>query len=240
MPFRSSTPEELQACEASVRSVREEIRHLVAAGKKVHVIWDIDHVLASGRSEDVFTYLKFVVPEYFRYEERLLTQLLEKGPWAGLAQECGKEGMHASQDVVTARSSYLAMRVMFFLIEERIPIRWELLVGHQPKSESYRIILKHFEKDANTHIFSIDDAKKHNDAFDLVAAEMRMQDRCRSILGPQIRRYEPEDIAYEAEGVLSASDREPFVLRPRTHDSLDRMRFVRVTPDPFITIANML
>ncbi|WKZ29094.1 MAG: hypothetical protein QY323_00015 [Patescibacteria group bacterium] len=240
MTFQPSTSEELQACADFVQSVREDVRRLVASGKKVHFVWDVDHVLAAGRSDDVFSHLKFAVPEYFRYEERLITQLLEKGPWAELARECGTEGMQVSQDVVTARSSFLAMRVMFFLLEHRIPIRWQLFVGHQPKADSYRIILKWFEKDPDMHIFSVDDAKKHNDAFDAIAAELGMSERCRSILGPQVRRYVPEDIAYEAEHVLKATGHVPIVLHPRTRDGLDYMRFVRVTPDPYVTMANML
>ena len=192
MPFQPSTPWEVRRCKAMVRMTGRRIRRLVEAGKKVHLIWDVDHVLVSGRSDDAFGLLGFKVEKYFTYEERLITQILEDGPWVPLARTCGS--LQMSQDIVTARSSFLAMRVVLFLLHHDLPIRWQLFVGHQPKSESYRIILKSFEKDPDMHVFSIDDAKKHNDAFDAVAAELGMSDRCHSVLAPQVRRYAQEDL----------------------------------------------
>ncbi len=238
MSFQPSTAKEILRCQAMVRLTEWRMRRLLKAGKKVHVIWDVDHVLVSGRSEDVFTRLKFDVAKYFQYEERLITQILEDGPWLPLARLCGQ--LHQSQDIVTARSSFLAMRVMFFLLRHDLPIRWQLFVGHQPKSESYRIILKSFEKDLDVHVFSIDDAKKHNDAFDAVAAEMSMSDRCHSVLAPQIRLHDERDIVYEVERVLDSASLAPYVIEPPRQPMETAGRYVRVTPDSRKTIANML
>ena len=100
MPIQPSAAKELRSCQALVRRTERDIRRLIKAGKKVHVIWDVDHVLVSGRSEDAFGALGFNVEKYFTYEERLITQILEDGPWVPLARKCGE--LQMSQDIVTA------------------------------------------------------------------------------------------------------------------------------------------
>jgi hypothetical protein len=237
MPFQPSTPEELQRCQELVDETTERIRRLVASGKKVHVIWDIDHVLVSGRSDDAFGLLGYSVEMYFEYEERLITEILEDGPWIGLASACGQ--LQQSQDIVTARSSFPAMRVMAFLLQRRLPARWQLFVGHQPKSESYRIILKSFEKDRDTHILSIDDARKHNDAFDAVVSELGMRDRAHSVFAPHVRRYTQEDLEYEIDRVMNNSSSEPYIVPPRVHVVGQHNRYVRVTPNPREALSHM-
>ena len=188
MPFQRSTPEELATCASIVSETERAAAALVAAGKKVHFIWDVDRVLVSGRSDDAFQLLGFDVAKYFTFEERLIAQRLEDGPWARLARMKFGE-LQSSQDIVTARSSFLAMRVMFWLIETRVDARWQLFIGHQPKSESYRIILQSFLKDSDTHVFMVDDAEKHVVAFTKVAAELGISDRCHGIISPVVRDY---------------------------------------------------
>ncbi len=238
MPFQPSTPWEVRRAAALVRMTGRRIRRLAEAGKKVHVIWDVDHVLVSGRSEDAFGLLKFDVEKYFAHEERLLLEILEDGPWLRLARACGT--LFQSQDVVTARSSFLALRVTFFLVQHQLPIRWQLFVGHQSKAESYRIILKSFEKDPDMHVFSVDDAKKHNDAFDAIAAELGMSARCHSVLAPQIRRHTQEDLEYEIAQIMRVSGAEPKIIPPRVHVAGAYNRYVRVVPDARKIISDML
>ncbi len=237
MPFLPSTDEELQRCQGLVDEVTERIRLLVASGKKVHLIWDIDHVLVSGRSDDAFVLLGYDVERYFTYEERLITQILEDGPWIGLARKC--ERLQQSQDIVTARSSFLAMRVMAFLLQRRLSVRWQLFVGHQPKSESYRIILKSFEKDPDMHILCIDDAKRHNEAFDAIAEELGMRGRCQSVLAPQIRLYTQKELEYELERVMTAPSQEPYIVPPQAHTIGGHNRYVLVTPDARKALSQM-
>ena len=48
-----------------------KIAELRRMGKKVHIIYDVDHVLVSGRSHDVFDWLlDRDVATYHRYEQR--------------------------------------------------------------------------------------------------------------------------------------------------------------------------
>jgi hypothetical protein len=239
MPIQPSSEKELRRCAALVRWTENRVRRLIAKRKKVHFIWDVDHVLVSGRSDDAFALLGFNVDKYFTYEERLITEPLEDGPWVRLARACGE--LHQSQDIVTARSSFLALRVMFFLLRNGgMPSRWQLFVGHQPKSESYRIILKSFEKDPDVHIFSVDDAKKHHDAFTAVAAELGMSERCHGILSPQVRQYSEEDVRYEIEGVMNPPGNVPYLVSPREWIPGAQNRQVQVVPDPRAFIGEML
>ncbi len=196
-------------------------------------------MLVSGRSDDVFALLWFDVDKYFAYEERLVTEILEDGPWAGFARKCGE--WHQTQDIVTARSSFLALRVMFFMLRNRsMPVRWQLFIGHQPKAESYRIILKSFEKDPDAHVFCVDDVKKHVDAFNAVAAELGMSARCRGILSPQIRGYSEEDLRHEIDGVMNPPGAEPYLVPPREWRPGAGNRQVQVVPDPRAFIGEML
>lgn len=239
MSIQPSTPRELRRCDTLVRWTERKVRRLIKQGKKVHFIWDVDHVLVSGRSDDVFALLGYDVDKYFTYEERLFAQPLEDGPWARLARACGR--LHQSQDIVTARSSFLALRVMFFLLRNGgMPARWQLFVGHQPKSESYRIILKSFEKDPDAHVFSVDDAKKHVDAFTAVAAELGMSDRCHGVVAAQVRSYTEEDLRYEIDGVMNPPGKEPYLISSHSWTVGGYNREVQVVPDPRKAIGDML
>ena len=242
MSFQKSTPEEIAACAALVSRTEQEIERLVAEGKKVHLIWDVDHVLVSGRSDDVFAALGYDVPKYFAFEERLAFECMSDGPWARLARRCGEKTRHQSQDIVTARSSFLSLRVMMWLLMNGyIDIRWQLFVGHQSKAESYRIILKSFERDPDVHVFMVDDGAKHVEAFKQVAAELGMSDRTVGILSPQIRQYDEAEIKREAEAVLGyAGDKPAFItVRDRVLGE-DNGRYLTVTPDPFQSIRRAL
>lgn len=230
MPFEPSGPRELRRVRALVRLTAYKIRKLVAVGRKVHIIWDVDSVLCSGRSDDAFAALGFDVNKYFVYEERLIAERLERGPWADLACRCGE--LQTSQDVVTARSSFLTMRVMFFLLSLRIPARWQLFVGHQSKAESYRIILKSLEKALDTDIFCVDDGKKHIDAFNAMAAELRMAERCHGIISPQVRAYSEDELRHEVDAVMSASGNKPFFIRTYDTETGLVKRLAQVVPEP--------
>ncbi|MBI2099449.1 hypothetical protein HYT45_03515 [Candidatus Uhrbacteria bacterium] len=230
MSITKSSPQELRRARALVRLVKYKIRKLIANGKQVHIVWDIDSVLCSGRSDDAFSLLGFDVARYFIYEERLLAKMLEPGPWASLAGECGI--LHSSQDIVTARSSFLALRVMYFLLMRRIPVRWQLFVGHQSKAESYRIILKSFEKNPDTHIFCVDDGKKHIDAFINVAEELGMKERCYGIISPQIREYGEDELKHEVGAVMAASGGQPVFARTYDTETGSIKQMVPIVPVP--------
>jgi hypothetical protein len=241
MPIEPSTPEQLRQCERYVRAKELKIKRLVAAGKKVHVIWDVDSVLVNGRGDDSFGLLGFDVKKYFTLEERLVTQALEDGPWASLARKCGEPGYQQSQDIVTARSSFLALRVMFFLLNgfTEGQIRWQLFVGHQPKAESYRIILKSFEKDPDTHVICVDDAKKHVDAFVAVAAELGMSARCHGINAPTVRTYDEAELRREIDAVMNPQSDRPFIVEVKRREPGTYGRYICATPDPRQTIRSM-
>jgi hypothetical protein len=239
MSFQPSSKKELRRSRALVRLTERHVRRLVSQGKKVHFIWDVDGVLVSNRSDDVFALTGFDLAKYFTYEERLVTQVLEDGPWAGFARKCGD--LHQTQDIVTARSSFLALRVMFFILRNPgLDARWQLFVGHQPKTESYRIILKSFEKDPDVNVFCVDDVKRHVDAFGSVAAELGMTDRCHGIVSPQVRTYTEEDLRHEIDGVLNASGNEPYFVSPREWRLGAYNRQVQVVPEPRKCISDML
>lgn len=227
MSFQKSTPEEIAACAALVSQTEQEIERLVAASKKVHIIWDVDHVLVSGRSDDVFAALGYSVPKYFEYEERLTFERLEDGPWANLA----RRGPHQSQDIVTARSSYLSLRVTYWLLEWRVPMRWQLFVGHQSKADSYRIILESFKKDPDAVVYMIDDGPKNVDAFNRIAADLGLNDRAIGILAPQIRRYDEVEIKAEAEVVTGYAGDQPCVVTVRQGQPGEYSRCPLVIPD---------
>jgi DNA-binding CsgD family transcriptional regulator len=229
MSSQKSTPEEIAACAALVSRTEEEIARLVAAGKKVHIIWDVDHVLVSGRSDDVFAALGYSVPKYFQYEERLMFERLEDGPWARLA----RRGQHQTQDIVTARSSYLSLRVTYWLLEYRTTMRWQLFVGHQSKADSYRIILESFKKDPEAVVYMIDDGAKNVDAFNRISAELGLSDRTVGILAPQIRRYDEAEIRAEAEAVIGYAGNQPCFVTAREYVVGEDMgRHPLVVPNP--------
>lgn len=241
MPIRPSTRLEIEECEALVARIEAEIASLIAAGKKVHVIWDGDHVLFSGRSDDVVNMLGFKnLHLYFQYEERLILQPLEEGPWIGLARTCAEQGV--SQDLVTARSSLLGQRVMFFLISTGIirSFRWELLIGHQSKEGSYGIILDSFRKDPDAVVFCVDDVQKHCDAFAAAAEKLDMRDRARPVLAPQIRRWHEPELRDEIAAVLGATGTRPIQHHVMRAPAFKTGRTIRIAPDPVAAIQEAL
>lgn len=219
-------------------SIRKRIERIVSAGGQAHIIWDIDSVLVSSRSDDVFTLLGFDVKRYFEYEERLIAEPLENGPWMGFASQVGGHGRHVSQDIVTARSSFLALRVTLLLLNQRLPMRWQLFVGHQSKKESYRIILESFKKKPDFHVFMIDDAVKHVRSFTEVANELDMTDRCHGVCSPQLRDHDHAEIEREIKMVLGDPNEAERPEVPRwefiTTQSVQqpRRRVVTVVPRP--------
>ena len=238
MPLVRSTRIERLACQRLVRQTEREILRRIERGEKVHVIWDMDHVLVSGRSDDAFALLGFDVNKYFTYEERLLVEPLEPGPWTGLAQRLSRSS--ATQDIVTARSSFLAMRVMFFLVCQMINVRWQLFVGHQPKTESYRIILRSIEKDPTVHVYCIDDAAKHIDAFNVVATELGLTSRCHGIIAPQIRLHSEDELQREIKGVMRDDATDTYFVDVHPHRKRRYARQVVITPKPRDAVKAMM
>ncbi|OGM99060.1 MAG: hypothetical protein A2817_01715 [Candidatus Yanofskybacteria bacterium RIFCSPHIGHO2_01_FULL_39_8b] len=129
-----SSSEEISKAENLVKETEEKIKSLKRQGRKVYIIWDFDFVFASGLSDDIFNLVGFNLEKYFEYEARLCWQAPESGIWISLASRVGE--LHQSQDIVTARSSYLAFRVMYFCMMKSLSpswVRWMLFLGHQTK-----------------------------------------------------------------------------------------------------------
>ncbi|MBI2036808.1 MAG: hypothetical protein HYT14_00400 [Candidatus Liptonbacteria bacterium] len=204
--IEKSSEEQALALRELVQATQREIRELVDAGEKVHLIWDFDFVLGSGRSDDVFALFSADLPKYFEYEERLSLEPPEAGPWVGLAEACGI--LHHSQDIVSSRSSFLALRLMLFLLSWNIPSRWQLFVGHQSKRESYGIILDSL-KGENWRVFMVDDADKHVNAFREVAEAKGWGSRAKGIIAPRLRTYSEEELRAHVDAVMSASEAGP-------------------------------
>lgn len=208
-----STPEEIASAKEMVRTTELQIRDLVCKDKKVHVVWDFDFVLASGLSDDIFSLVKFDLKKYFEYEARLCWSCPEQGIWLPLATSVGL--LHHSQDIVTTRSSYLAFRVMnFCLMKSMNPnwIRWMLFLGHQTKSDSFRIILDSFKNQPDVHIFFVDDAKKHVDAFLKTSSELEMSERTTGIVSPQVRNYTEEELEQHYNAVMASTGDKPVLV----------------------------
>lgn len=202
-----SSPEEIARANELVKNTEIRIRTLVESGKRVHIIWDFDFVLASGLSDDVFNLIKFDLEKYFEYESRLSWSRPQPGIWLPLAEQVGK--LHASQDIVTARSSFLAFRVMLFCAwfsDDPLKwVRWVLFIGHQAKIDSFRIIMDSFKKEDNTVIFFIDDSSKHVEAFEQVAKDMNLGERAVGIVSPRIRLYDEEQLDLHYKSVIEAT-----------------------------------
>lgn len=209
-----STREEVRALDQLVRGTKDDILGLQEAGKRVHIIWDFDFVLSTGLSDDVAALTGRDLKKYFDYEERLCFNPPLANAWFRIAREVGH--LHASQDIVTARSSYLAFRVMLFCLwRSRDPgfMRWILPIGHQPKGESFKIILNNLKDDPHMHVFFVDDAKKHVDLFAEVANGIGMGNRTRSILAPRVRDYTDEELKEHYDAVIGAKG-DGFVAVP--------------------------
>ncbi|MDP2669201.1 MAG: hypothetical protein Q8P07_05205 [bacterium] len=226
-----STKKEIEKNERLVADTKTAISTLIKNGKKVHIIWDFDGVLADSRSDDVFKLLNCDIKKYFEYEERLLFQSPGAGQWLlPIAHNTGI-GIHFppeqfTQDIVTARSSFPAMRVQIFCLSWHVPTRWMLFIGHQPKEGSYRIILESLKHDPDSHIFCVDDSPKHIDTFSRVSKELSMESRSAGIFSPAIRTYTKTELEKHIESVLSAKGEKPL----RVRDPSDNIRGFIVLP----------
>ncbi|MFA5853596.1 MAG: hypothetical protein WC866_00775 [Patescibacteria group bacterium] len=240
MPFQPSTPEELQRSAEQVCELEALIHRLRAEGHDVHIIWDVDRVLVSGRSDDAFAHLGFKVEKYFDHEERLFTEVLENGPFARIARACGEDGMHQSQDIVTARSSFLGLRVTRFLLHNfGIDVNWMLQIGHQSKEDSYRIILEYRKKNPKSYVISVDDMQKHTDAFDAAASKLGMNDRSCSILAHIVREYDEDEMRHEVDAVMAVQGDHPTFVDTFCTQTGRLKRRVMVTPKPRDTMREM-
>ncbi len=221
--MRKSTEAEVQEVTDLVLSTRKKIEELLRSGKKVHIIWDFDGVLSDSRSDDIFAFTGSNLKSHFAHEERLLFESPGEGPWllpiahnTGIAKRFPEERF--SQDIVTARSSMLAMRVQIFSLAWNLPVRWMLFLGHQPKKEAYRIILKSLKDDPDYHVFCVDDNPKHIEAFGGVSAEEGLQERTSGIISPVIRTYTEEELAEYFSRVMNAAGNTPIRVRNPSDD----------------------
>jgi len=215
--LKKSSLKEIQAAEDFVLSIRKTIETLVQQGKKVHVIWDFDGVLTDSRSDDVFQVSGYDLEAYFDYEERRIFDCPESGIWLlPIAYHCGK--LHTSQDIVTARSSFLSMRVIVFCIQYNLKMRWQLFLGHQSKTGAFQIILDSFRNDSDYHIFFVDDNQKHVDEFTRMSSEMKMSDRTHGIVAPVIRKYTKREITLHFKQVMGATGDIPLRVRDPSNE----------------------
>ncbi len=222
--MRRSTEQEVQEVTDLVLSTRARIDELLQNGKKVHIIWDFDGVLASRRDHDVYECTGIDLKTYFAYEERLTLESPERGPWLLLiAHNTGAYPHFPSerftQDIVTTRSSTLAIRVYIFCFAYHLPIRWMLFGGHQPKNEAYRIILKSLKNDRDYYVFCIDDDAKYIKAFQDVSAEEGMIDRTFGVVSPVIRTYTEEELKEYYDKVMGAAGNTAIRVRNPSDDT---------------------
>lgn len=221
--MHKSTEAEMQEVFNLVLSTRQKIEELLQNGKKVHIIWDFDGVLVDSRSDDIFAHIGFDLKAYFEYEERLLSQSPGMGAWllpiahnAGIAPHFPVDRF--SQDIVTVRSSMLAMRVHIFCLEWNLPVRWMLFLGHQSKKEAYRIILKSFKDNPEYYIFCVDDNQKHITTFDAVSLEEGMKERSFGIVSPTIRSYNKKELQEYYVRVMRVAGSKPIRVRDPSDD----------------------
>ncbi|HEY4520152.1 hypothetical protein A2673_00490 [Candidatus Kaiserbacteria bacterium RIFCSPHIGHO2_01_FULL_50_13] len=221
--MQKSTTKEIEEVNVLVRSARAQMQKLIQSGKRVHVIWDFDGVLADSRSDDIFKLTGSDIKAYFEYEERLLFESPGKGSWLlPIAHNCGSlphfPQERFTQDIVTARSSTLALRAYNFCTSWALPVRWMLCLGHQPKQESYRIILESLKNDPDYRIFCVDDNAKHVEAFQDVARELGMEDRAFGIVSPAIRAYTEDELREYYARVMGAVGDSPIRVRDPSDD----------------------
>jgi len=216
--MQRSTEFEIQAANDLVAVVKNEIEALLRGGKKVHVIWDFDGPLSDSRSDDVSALTRGDLVSFFDYEERLLLQSPGAGPW--LLPIAHYRGISShfpdgrfTQDIVTARSSALAMRVHIFCFAWHLTMRWTLFLGHQSKKEAYRIILRSLKDDRDCHVFCVDDTARHIASFREVAGEEDMRDRTHGIISPVIRRYDEAELREYHARVMGAKGHAPMRVR---------------------------
>lgn len=223
MIMRRSTEQEIKEVTDLVLSTRQRIKDLLQSGKRVHIIWDFDGVLTDSRSDDVFALSGLDLKAYFAHEERLLLDSPAPGPWllplahnAGAAPHFPPERF--TQDIVTVRSSTLAIRIHIFCLAYNLPVRWMFFGGHQPKKEAYRIILQSFKNDPNYRIFCIDDSPKHIEAFQSVSTEENMSNRTVGIISPVVRTYSAEELKEYYDRVMGATGNTAIRVRDPSDD----------------------
>lgn len=206
--MKKSTIPELRAMRSLTQSIERKIEQLTKDGWLVHIIFDLDHVLVDGRSDDIFAMLGNNLENYYLYEERMLLQPPYEGPWGQLARRCGK--LHQTQDVITARSTFTTFRALLYIVVNDIPVRWLYGVGSAAKTESYRIALDNFKDKDKSFIFVVDDSERHISDFKRVAAELGMTERTEAILSPRIRLYSEEDLKAHYAAVMDPTQTKIF------------------------------
>lgn len=237
--MKKSTLEEILAVQELVEDTETRCRELLADGKKIHFIWDVDHCLVSGRSHDVFEITGYDVQKFQRYEERQFLQILGNGPWTRFATKRG--WLFDSHDIVTARAAFPALRVMAFCIARNLmPMREMLFVGNQPKTESYRALLRDFVDKPDWHVFIVDDSPRHIADFCKVVGELNenldedLGQRFHPIHSPRIRHYTKDELRahylnatlpldspyYSSTGV---GEGRSFLITPNPYDRMRRM-----------------
>lgn len=210
-----STKKEILKAQQRVFTTEQEIRNLLNDGFHVHLILDVDGVLVSSRSDDVFELLGRDLRNYFEYEERLCMQPFEPGPWLSLVKKTFEWGV--TQEIVTARSGRSALRFNLFLLTWIK--QWDLVgqvfsIGHQSKFESYRIMVERVGEDPHTHIFLIDDSERNIAAFnEVVEQKEHMRSRLHAVHALPVRTYTKKELEAHVRAVLSPSELcEPFSL----------------------------
>ena len=153
------------------------IGELYAEGKRIVLISDSDGVLTSSDSDALgrVDLGHDSLERRFDLEERLVLQPLRPGPWLPIVERCRAIG--APTYIVTARSTFVFPRLLWFCLERDVPAKWILGVGHQSKRGSYEIIIREHMSDADCHFIMVDDSAKHVQDFRVLAAELGITER---------------------------------------------------------------
>ena len=88
-----------------------------------------------------------------------------------------------------------------------------LFLGHQPKQESYRIILESLKSDPEYRVFCIDDNAKHIEAFQHASKALGMDDRTFGIVSPVTRTYTKRELKIYVDRVVGVSGDGPIRVR---------------------------
>jgi len=240
--IRPSTIAERRALRNLIDETAAEIRRLVSEGHEVTLILDVDHVLIDGRSDDIFELLDHDLSGYFAYEERLLLQVANEGPWTTLARRCGEPGFQQTQVVVTARSTYTSFRALQFTLHRGIPIAYHYSVGSQSKAESYRLVLEAaFREGRKSFVFMVDDGERHCRDFERVAEEMGVTENSKAILSPRIRHYDFAQLQAHYQAVMDPERTSLFHLHEGSIPGIRGPRYTfLVAPRGRLELRDML
>lgn len=172
-----SSEETVARAYAQIAECDALISRLVAEGKRVVLIADSDGVLTSSDSDALGRVVagEDSLAKRFELEERLVLEPLRPGPWLRIAERAA--AIKAPIYVVTARSTFANPRLLWFCLEYRIPVKWVLGVGHQPKRGSYEIIIREHAADPDCHFVGVDDSTRHAMDFLAVAEGLGVADR---------------------------------------------------------------